>query len=84
MKRVSQESGPKGFFTPFGPNDARAHVEEVNPIRSSHVMRLGHVVIGCQNFRVSEKWWKKHFGLVTSDETLEGTHMLLSPGPPPG
>lgn len=68
VKRVSQDSGPQGTFTPFHPNDAKAHFEEANMVRSSHVMRLGHVVIGCKNFIESEEWWKKHFGLVTSDE----------------
>lgn len=68
VKRVSQQSGPVGAFEPFDPNDAKAHVEDANLIRGSHIMRLGHVVIGCKNFRESETWWKKHFGLVTSDE----------------
>mmetsp|Transcript_125688 Transcript_125688/g.305306 ORF Transcript_125688/g.305306 Transcript_125688/m.305306 type:complete len:448 (+) Transcript_125688:93-1436(+) len=68
VKRVLQECGPEGAFTPFGPNDPRAHEEAANAVRSSHVMRLGHVVIGCKDFRESERWWKKHFGLVTSDE----------------
>lgn len=68
VKRVSQECGPRGSFERFCPNDARAHFEAANAIRSSHVMRLGHVVIGCKNFQESERWWKKHFGLVTSDE----------------
>ncbi|MGH1493566.1 MAG: VOC family protein [Acidimicrobiales bacterium] len=34
----------------------------------SHVRRLGHVVINVSDFRASEAWYKKHFGLVTSDE----------------
>jgi len=68
VNRVSQASGPNGSFTPFDTNDPKAHFEQNNLVRSSHIMRLGHVVIGCQNFRESEKWWKKHFGLVTSDE----------------
>lgn len=68
VKRVLQDSGPRGEFTQFHPNDPAAHEEPANSVRSSHAMRLGHVVIGCQNFRESEKWWKKHFGLVTSDE----------------
>jgi len=71
VKRVVQDCGAQGSFTPFDPNDASAHMEAANQVKSSRVMRLGHVVIGCQNFRESELWWKKHFGLVTSDEIHE-------------
>ncbi len=34
----------------------------------SHVMRLGHCVLGVTNFRRSEQWYKDRFGFVTSDE----------------
>lgn len=34
----------------------------------SHVMRLGHLVLGVSDFRRSEAWYKERFGLVTSDE----------------
>lgn len=34
----------------------------------SHVMRLGHVVLGVSDFRRSEAWYKDRFGLLTSDE----------------
>ncbi len=34
----------------------------------SHVMRLGHVVLGVSDFRTSEAWYKERFGLLTSDE----------------
>ncbi len=34
----------------------------------SHVMRLGHVVLGVTDFRRSEAWYKQRFGFVTSDE----------------
>jgi catechol 2,3-dioxygenase-like lactoylglutathione lyase family enzyme len=34
----------------------------------SHVLRLGHVVLGVGNFRRSEAWYKDRFGFVTSDE----------------
>jgi catechol 2,3-dioxygenase-like lactoylglutathione lyase family enzyme len=34
----------------------------------SHVLRLGHVVLGVSDFRRSEAWYKERFGFVTSDE----------------
>lgn len=34
----------------------------------SHVLRLGHVVLGVGDFRRSEAWYKERFGFVTSDE----------------
>jgi len=34
----------------------------------SHVLRLGHVVLGVRDFRRSEQWYKTRFGFVTSDE----------------
>jgi catechol 2,3-dioxygenase-like lactoylglutathione lyase family enzyme len=34
----------------------------------SHVLRLGHVVLGVGSFRKSEAWYKERFGFVTSDE----------------
>jgi catechol 2,3-dioxygenase-like lactoylglutathione lyase family enzyme len=34
----------------------------------SHVQRLGHVVLGVRDFRVSEAWYKSRFGFLTSDE----------------
>jgi catechol 2,3-dioxygenase-like lactoylglutathione lyase family enzyme len=34
----------------------------------SHVLRLGHCVLGVTNFRRSEQWYKERFGFVTSDE----------------
>jgi catechol 2,3-dioxygenase-like lactoylglutathione lyase family enzyme len=35
---------------------------------SSHVVRLGHVVLGVSDFRRSEAWYKERFGFITSDE----------------
>jgi catechol-2,3-dioxygenase len=35
---------------------------------ASHVLRLGHVVLGVTEFRRSEAWYKELFGFVTSDE----------------
>jgi len=35
---------------------------------ASHVVRLGHCVLGVRNFRVSECWYKEMFGFLTSDE----------------
>jgi catechol 2,3-dioxygenase-like lactoylglutathione lyase family enzyme len=34
----------------------------------SHVLRLGHVVLGVSDFRRSERWYKDRFGILTSDE----------------
>lgn len=43
--------------------------EPKRPTRGpSHVLRLGHVVLGVSNFRRSEAWYKERFGFLTSDE----------------
>jgi len=34
----------------------------------STVLRLGHVLLSITDFRTSEAWYKKRFGLLTSDE----------------
>lgn len=34
----------------------------------AHVQRLGHAVLNVTDFRVSEAWYKRLFGLITSDE----------------
>src|SRR5208282_544416 len=39
----------------------------------SHVVRLGHCVLGVRNFRASETWYKSRFGLITSDEIQLGS-----------
>ncbi len=37
-------------------------------VGASHAVRLGHCVLGVEDFRRSERWYKDHFGLLTSDE----------------
>lgn len=44
----------------------------------AHVVRLGHCVLKATDFRVSERWYKDRFGLITSDE------VEISPGVPVG
>ncbi len=34
----------------------------------AHVFRIGHCVLNVSDFRTSEKWYKDHFGFLTSDE----------------
>jgi len=34
----------------------------------AHVRRIGHAVLKVSDFRASERWWKDHFGFLTSDE----------------
>ena len=36
----------------------------------SSVLRLGHCVLSVKDFRASERWYKEHFGLITSDEIV--------------
>jgi len=43
----------------------------------SHVLRLGHVVLGVSNFRQSEAWYKQRFGLVTSDEIQPAPNVAI-------
>ncbi len=38
------------------------------PSGPAHVKRLGHAVLNVTDFRVSEGWYKSHFGFITSDE----------------
>ena len=38
------------------------------PAGPSHVIRLGHVVMGVRDFPTTEQWYKERFGLLTSDE----------------
>ncbi|MDQ1403438.1 MAG: hypothetical protein QOG03_1754 [Actinomycetota bacterium] len=53
-------------------NDAAHRPRQGGPVRlepgPSHVKRLGHCVLNVVDYRASEAWYKKHFGLVTSDE----------------
>lgn len=34
----------------------------------SHVRRLGHAVLSVSDFARSERWYKEHFGFITSDQ----------------
>ncbi len=34
----------------------------------SHAKRLGHCVLNVVDYRATERWYKQHFGLITSDE----------------
>jgi catechol 2,3-dioxygenase-like lactoylglutathione lyase family enzyme len=43
----------------------------------SHVLRLGHVVLGVSNFRQSEAWYKHRFGFVTSDEIQPAPNVAI-------
>jgi len=58
-------------------NDGRGHARE-NMLKRvaagpAHVVRLGHAVLNVTDFRVSEAWYKHHFGFITSDEiALDG------------
>lgn len=53
-------------------NDAFDRPRKGAPLRldagPSHIKRLGHCVLNVLDYRVSEAWYKQHFGLVTSDE----------------
>lgn len=55
-------------------NDAanKRRLREVRRFESqpSHVVRLGHCVLGVSDFRRSEAWYKDHFGFITSDEIV--------------
>ncbi len=64
-----------------GLNDATARPRLGETVRldpgPSHVKRLGHVVLDVIDFRESEAWYKRHFGLVTSDEiAIDDTRSL--------
>lgn len=60
-------------ITPRAPlNDAGSHARLRRPKRlaagPSSVVRLGHCVLQVSDFRRSERWYKAHLGLLTSDE----------------
>ncbi|WP_298283606.1 VOC family protein [Novosphingobium sp.] len=56
-----------GPWNEAGRND-RVSAFRRPPKGPSHVLRLGHVVLSVSDFRVSERWYKERFGLITSDE----------------
>lgn len=61
---------PLGAHAPI--NDARKRQRQ-NAVSRVHdgpaqVLRLGHCVLNVTDFRASERWYKDHFGLITSDE----------------
>lgn len=43
----------------------------------SHVVRLGHCVLGVSDFRASERWYKDRFGFITSDEIALGPELSM-------
>ena len=43
------------------------------PRGPSPVKRLGHVVVKTSDFRTSEAWYKRRFGMLTSDEVYIGS-----------
>ena len=43
----------------------------------SHVVRLGHGVLGVSDFRRSEAWYKERFGFITSDEIAVAPEMSI-------
>jgi catechol 2,3-dioxygenase-like lactoylglutathione lyase family enzyme len=62
-------------------NDAVTQPRTGAPVRlaagPSHVKRLGHCVLNVVDYRASEAWYKKHFGLLTSDEIQFDEHAAL-------
>lgn len=58
---------PPAVIRNEGGGAARAETRRIRQ-GPSHVMRLGHVVLGVSNFRASEAWYKERFGFLTSDE----------------
>ncbi len=58
----------------YGWNDARekARIRAAKRVAPgpATVVRLGHVVLGVSDFRVSEAWYKERFGFITSDEIV--------------
>lgn len=50
--------------------DDRGRLRRVKRVGSgpAHIARLGHCVLNVSDFRASERWYKDHFGFITSDE----------------
>ena len=44
---------------------------------ASHVVRLGHGVLGVSDFRRSERWYKERFGFITSDEVAVSPELSI-------
>lgn len=61
-------------------NTARAKHRIGSPLRldpgASRVERIGHCVLDVSDFRASERWYKEHLGLVTSDEIRIGDEAI--------
>ena len=55
---------------PLNDGRQRVRLNTVSRVPSgpAQVLRLGHCVLNVADFRVSERWYKEHFGLITSDE----------------
>ena len=64
-----------------GWNNAREKTRHRQPKRTSkrasHVVRLGHCVLGVSDFRRSEQWYKERFGFITSDEIAVSPEMSI-------
>lgn len=56
---------------------ARTGKERRVPKGPSHILRLGHVVLGVSDFRRSEAWYKERFGLITSDEIQPAPNVAI-------
>jgi len=64
-----------------GWNSARDKTRLRTPKRTgraaAHVVRLGHAVLAVSDFRRSERWYKDHFGFITSDEIAASPEMSV-------
>jgi catechol 2,3-dioxygenase-like lactoylglutathione lyase family enzyme len=71
---LSGQVAPKPLHAPaHTPWNQGGHYPRVGKPRRvaagpSHVIRLGHVVMGVRDFPTTERWYKERFGLLTSDE----------------
>jgi catechol 2,3-dioxygenase-like lactoylglutathione lyase family enzyme len=73
------EVRPAPSFAPW--NDIRRHarlraVKRI-PAGPAQVQRLGHCVLNVADFRAAVRWYKDHFGFITSDEVAVSPDFAL-------
>lgn len=68
--RRDGEPGARRSVSDWNSASAKPRIGSAKRLDASpaHVERLGHIVLGVSDFARSEAWYKRHFGLLTSDE----------------
>ena len=59
---------------PMNTTERKGRIQEAVRLKPGPVCvrRIGHCVLEVRDFRISEAWYKRHFGFITSDEIYAG------------